>query len=228
MPSHAAACLTTGGHPLNWSETLKKYNPFHNYQSFSHWFSYHWKKVLVVAMILAIWIYYAAMPKDPDPDYTITWVGASLLSSAQEEALTQAVQEAGSDVNGDGEILVRIDQYAITFDENADADTLSDSYTYLIKLMNSIQVSDCLLYLMDDPEGLQRSTGILQYLDGTVPSDEDDYECANWEEMCLPLTVEGFDYPIYLAQRILFQDDEDPEELFPGAQALFDALTAGS
>lgn len=206
-------------------ESLKKWNPFHHYRSFSHWFSYHWRAVVCVVLLVLVGVYFRFLPQEQDPDYVICWVGQQLLSEQQEQSLTQQVQAAGTDVNGDGEIIVRIDQYAITFgDDNMEDDALADSYTYLTKLLNSIQTTSYRLYLMDDPEGFQRVTGILQYLDGTIPSENDNYECANWEEMCLPFESDALEEPVYLGRCCLFSG-EDPEELFPGADALFEALT---
>lgn len=205
-------------------ETLKKYNPFRNYVSLSHWFTYHWRAVVWIVLLLLAGLWFSLLPKEPDADYVISWVGTQLLSPKQEQALTEQLQAAGTDVNGDGVIVVHIDQYAISFGDEADGDTLTESYTYLAKLLNAIQVKDCRLYLLEDPEGFQRVTGVLQYLDGTIPPEENSYECANWAEMCVPLETDAVKVPVYLGRRCLF-DGEDPEQLFPGADALFDALT---
>lgn len=211
---------------MNWSETLQKYNPFRNYKSFSHWFSYHKRAVILVLLALGAGIYFALLPKDPEADYVVSWVSTKLLSDRQEQALTDQITAAGADVNGDGQIVVRIDQYMISFDPNLEGDALTESYSYLTKLLNAIQAGDCRLYFMEDPEGFQRTTGLLQYLDGTIPPETGSYECANWAEMCVPFQADWTDQTIYLGRRCLF-NGEDPEECFPGADALFAALTQG-
>lgn len=209
---------------MNWSKQLQKYNPFRNYKSFSHWFTYHWRPVVCVVLAVLIWLYFANLPKAKDPDYVVSWVGQQLLSPQEEQALTGELQAAGTDVNGDGEVVVKITQYAITFRDDIEGETLTDSYAYLTKLLNSLQANECLLFLMEDPEGFQQATGVLQYLDGTIPSEADGYECANWQEMCVPFETEALDGPVYLGRRCLF-DGEDPEVRFPGADALFAALS---
>ena len=211
---------------MNWSETLQKYNPFRNYKSFSHWFSYHKRAVILVLLTLGAGIYFALLPKNPEADYVVSWVSTKLLSDRQEQALTDQITAVGADVNSDGQIVVRIDQYMISFDPNLEGDALTESYSYLTKLLNAIQAGDCRLYFMDDPEGFQRTTGLLQYLDGTIPSETDSYECANWAEMCVPFQADWTDQTIYLGRRCLFHG-EDPEAYFPGADALFTALTEG-
>lgn len=209
---------------MNWSKQLQKYNPFRNYKSFSHWFTYHWRPVVCVVLAVLVWLYFYLLPRPKDPDYVVSWVGQQLLSQEAEEALTQQLQAAGTDVNGDGDVVVQITQYAITFRDDIEGETLTDSYAYLTKLLNSIQANECRLFLMEDPEGFQRTTGVLQYLDGAIPSEADDYESAHWEEMCLPFQTDAVEGPVYLGRRCLF-NGEDPEALFPGADALFDALT---
>lgn len=211
---------------MSWSETLQKYNPFRSYKSFSHWFSYHWRPVVLALLFLGAAIYYTLLPKEPEADYVVSWVSTKLLSDRQEQALTDQITAVGADVNGDGQIVVRIDQYMISFDPNLEGDALTESYSYLTKLLNAIQAGDCRLYFMDDPEGFQRTTGLLQYLDGSIPTEEDSYECANWAEMCIPFQADWTDQTIYLGRRCLFQG-EDPEASFPGADALFTALTEG-
>ena len=88
---------------MNWSETLQKYNPFRNYKSFSHWFSYHKRAVILVLLALGAGIYFALLPKDPEADYVVSWVSTKLLSDRQEQALTDQITAAGTDVNGDGQ-----------------------------------------------------------------------------------------------------------------------------
>ncbi|MGM9537577.1 MAG: hypothetical protein ACI3VN_04520 [Candidatus Onthomonas sp.] len=209
---------------MNWSETVQKHNPFRNYKSFSHWFSYHWRPVVLVLLALGAGVYFALLPKDPESDYVVSWVCTHSLSDRQEQALTDQITAAGYDVNGDGQIVVRIDQYLVSFDPDLEGEALTESYGYLTKLLNAIQAGDCRLYFMDDPEGFQRTTGLLQYLDGSIPPETDSYECANWAEMCVPFQADWTDQTIYLGRRCLF-NGENPEELFPGADALFTALT---
>lgn len=211
---------------MNWSELVKKYNPFRNYKSPAHWFTYHWRPVVCVILVCLVWLYFARMPKQADPDYVITWVGQQVLSQEEQQALTQLVQELGKDQNGDGAIVLRLDQYPITFSADGSLDTMSDSYNHLLKLLNVIQLNDCRLYLLEDPEGFQRTTGLLQFLDGTIPSEENGYECAQWEQMCLPFSTPGLEKTAYLGRRCIF-DDTDPETQYPGADALFSALTSG-
>ena len=106
------------------------------------------------------------------------------------------------------------------------------------------------IFLLEDPEGFEKSTGVLQYLDGTV---DDDPETADpdWREMvyrwtdCPVLTglelgsydgytlmddVTGTNQSVlehlYVGRRGVW--DEKQSENYAHCAALWDALTAGA
>ena len=106
------------------------------------------------------------------------------------------------------------------------------------------------IFLLEDPEGFEKSTGVLQYLDGTV---DDDPETANpdWREMvyrwtdCPVLTglelgsYDGYTLMddatgtnqsvlehLYVGRRGVW--DEEQAENYAHCAALWDALTAGA
>lgn len=197
------------------------------YRSFSHWFSYHWGWLLGGA-VLALLLVHAFLTdsREAKPDYTVSWVGASVLSEAEEAAISSAIARAGSDQNGDGQVTAAVAQYIIDFTLSPDDALYQDTYAEHLKLLAQIQTGDCYLYLMEDPAGFQSSTGALQYLDGTTPSEADHYECANWERMCVLWQAEGLDRRCWLGRRALFGGDS--QALYPGGDALFETLAAAS
>lgn len=201
--------------------------PKTKYRSLSHWFSYNWGWVLGGALLILFLLYTRVLQSSaPEADYTIGWVGASYLSEAELEAISRAVAQAGADQNGDGEVTAAVNQYIVDFAMQPDHFQYADNYANALKLIAQIQAKDCLLYLLEDPELFQYSTGALCYLDGSIPGQEDHYECANWRQMCVPWYPEGLEHEAYLARRALFSG-EDSQELFPGAEILFGALTDG-
>lgn len=197
------------------------------YKSFAHWFSYHWGWLLAAAVLALLLVHgYLTRSRTPQPDYTVSWVGSTALSEAEEAAVSAAVVRAGADQNGDGQVTAAVNQYVIDFTLNPDSPGYADSYAGLLKLTAQVQAGDYYLYLAEDPERLQSATGLFQYLDGTIPSGADGYECANWEQMCFPWQPEGLEHQGWLGRRALFGKD-DARTLFPGSDALFAALAAG-
>lgn len=195
------------------------------YRSFSHWFSYHWGWFLGGAVVVLLVV--QAVLTDPDgpaPDYVISWVGSSALSEAEEASISAAAADAGADQNGDGQVVVKVDQFLIDFTLSPDDYRYQDTYANHLKLLAQIQAGDCYLYLAEDPEGLQASTGVLQYLDGSIPSEADRFECANWESMCIPWQAAGLERPCWLGRRALFGKG-GAQDLFPGCDELFNTLS---
>lgn len=79
--------------------------------------------------------------------------------------------------------IAAVDQFLIDFTLTPDDCRYQDTYANHLKLLAHIQAGECRLCLMEDPEGFQSATGALQYLDGTIPSESDHYECAGWERI---------------------------------------------
>lgn len=196
------------------------------YQSFSHWFSYHWGIVPIAILVLfLIWFSWQGKAGVSDPDYTVAWVGSSMLTDGEEAALTDAVTACGSDLDGDGAVTVEVLQYVVQFDMDATDENAELNYNYTLKLSSELQANVCYLYLMEDPEGFQRYTGVLRYLDGSVAGEADNYDCANWKTMCVPFQLDGLDRTCWLGRRALLTENADYDATFPGGDALFQALT---
>lgn len=199
-------------------------SPVH-YRSFSHWFSYNWGWLLAGAAVIAlIALQLWTDPRGPQPDYTISWVGATSLSEEEVAAISSAAAQAGVDQNGDGQVVVSVYQYLIDYTLSPDDFRYQDCYAEQLKLLAHIQSAESYLYLMDNPEAFQASTGVLQYLDGTVPAEDGNYQCANWADMCVLWQPEGLARQCWLGRRVLF--DGSAQTRFPGSDALFAALTA--
>lgn len=203
---------------------------FTKYKSFSHWFYYHkiWiiAAVIVALMILTLsWTHRAIGPK---ADYRVSWVGETMLSQEEEASITAAVSSLGQDVNGDGEVTVEVVQYAVRFTTEGTAAQLEENYGTVVKLIGQLETNECYLYLMEDPEGFQYAVGALRYLDGEPSGEEDHYEYRRWREMCAPWSCPGLERrTVYLGRRALFDEGQEYEELFPGGEALFQALISG-
>ena len=155
------------------------------------------------------------------------------------------------DKNGDGKVVVQVATYNVDFDaenENTDAYYQMAGVTRLSAELSS--GGKTYIFLLEDPEGFEKNTGVLQYLDGTV---DDDPETADpdWREMvyrwtdCPVLTgldlgsyegltlmddVTGTNQSVlehlYVGRRGVW--DEEQAENYAHCAALWDALTAGA
>lgn len=194
-----------------------------HYRSVSHWFSYNWGWLLAGAAVIGLIVFeFWTDSRDPKPDYVISWVGATTLSEDEVSAISNAAVQAGADQNGDGQVIVSVYQYLIDYTVSPDDYRYQDSYANSLQLMAHLQSVESYLFLMDNPEDFQAATGVLQYLDGSVPSADGDYDCANWADMCVPWQPEGLEHQCWLGRRALFGDSV--QDRFPGSDELFAAL----
>lgn len=174
-----------------------------------NWWLYH--KWIVLGCVLAA-VLVGMMIKDiafqVKPDYQIAWVGQSELPEDTSAALTSAFQNLCDDRNGDGQVVVQLNQFTVSFSETstgesadtAEADAaVSDAATGeaagtdmsmdanmqmagVTKMSADMSSTDgSYIYIIQNPDGFQRYTSILQYLDGTQPDREE--EATDWENM---------------------------------------------
>lgn len=105
------------------------------------------------------------------PDFQIAYIGKSELPPSAISSLEQGFAAIASDFNGDGEIIVQINQYI-----NYAADTGASYYGYTseIPLIGDISNCESYFFLMDDPERFQLEFQALASPDGSCP-DHNDY-----------------------------------------------------
>lgn len=148
----------------------------------SNW--WHYNKIIVAVVIIVLgliaWTVHDVLSQE-HPDLRIAYVGAQVLPDETVTALEEALIPYCTDRNGDGEVLVRLSQYNLSFDTESQN---TDPYTQMAAMtqLNANMAADTetFLYLLADPAGFQESVPVLQYRDGTLPAEE---ESGNWQQM---------------------------------------------
>ncbi len=105
-----------------------------------------------------------------DPDFQVAYIGKSELPPPAVSALEQAFAAIASDFNGDGEIIIQINQYISGTPETGAA---YYGYASDIPLIGDISDCDSYFFLMDDPERFQLEFQILASPDGSCPAPAD-------------------------------------------------------
>lgn len=150
----------------------------------ANWWHYNKWKVLgaILLILLAIWIIHDVAFRT-EPDYRVAYVGRSDLPIDTAEALETALAAYGEDVNGDGQVLVELCQYNIVYgDETENVDAYSQM-AGVTRLYADLDGSDGpYVFLVEEPETFVDNTGALQYLDGTLPSDDENVP-DDWHKM---------------------------------------------
>lgn len=128
------------------------------------------------------------------PDYQIAYMGAYPLSEEEAAAWEDRLSALGTDRNGDGRVVVRLNQYPT----GGNGDDLMYVAASNVKLMADLDACESYFFLLEDPEGFQRDYEILQ---------------ADW------VPVEN---GLFLARRV-FWEDRAPENMTDCDQ-LWDAV----
>lgn len=95
------------------------------------------------------------------PDYQIAYVGSYPLPEETAQAVCAAFERFGEDLNGDGSVIVQLNQYAA-----GSAEALAAAEVQLM-----VDLSECESYflLLEDPDDFQRKQQCLALPDGGCP-----------------------------------------------------------
>ena len=108
----------------------------------------------------------------PSPDFQIAYVGEAALPQDTVTALENAFASMAGDFNGDGKVIVRINQYANN-SQSADADAVYYGTASEITLVGDVSDCESYFFLMDDPGSFQRTHQLLACPDGSCPDETD-------------------------------------------------------
>lgn len=148
-------------------------------------------------------------------------------------------------------MVVELSQYNIDFDENSNNTDAYSQMAGVTRLSADLSGSEGpYIFILQDPEGFTAYTGALQYLDGTMPN-EDNPETDDWHQMVYHWkdcpVLSGLDLgeyhgltvmddqvgpnqdvlaDLYIGHRAAFSDEV--EEGFAKDQALWEVLSAGA
>ena len=208
-----------------------------------NWWHYHKWHVVVAAGLLAILgsIAWNALHQ-VRPDYQIAYVGTNALPDDTAAAVEACFAALGEDLNGDGEVVVRLAQYASS--GGTDPQTVMAAE---VRLMADLTGRESYFFLLEDPEQFQRSYHSLRRLDGTLPADGDDSGEGTylaWDQCPVLAQMDLGEYSyalmggtasgsssellsgLYLARRGFWTEDEAP---YPeGCNALWEKITEGA
>ena len=106
------------------------------------------------------------------PDLQIAYVGKMELPADTISALEDVFASIAFDFNGDGEIIVQVNQY-ISGLQSSDPDMAQYEYASELSLIGDISDCESYFFLMDDPGQFQRDFQLLAVSDGSCPEDTD-------------------------------------------------------
>ncbi len=143
-------------------------------QRLGNWFYYN--KLWVLVGLVLLWIIGSMLWNvlgigQTAPDYIISYVGRLKLPQDCVDALEGALAQFGEDLNGDGEVVIKLNQHVVT--DNSYADNVTYSYGAEITVLADITEGESHFFLLEDPVDFQLSFQVLANLDGSIPADGD-------------------------------------------------------
>lgn len=140
-------------------------------EKWKNWWDYN-KRFVLIGLALAALIGYAVWDSVvnalPEPDYQMAYVGEMGLPDDTVNALESALAEKGQDLNGDGEVLVQIEQYVLS-SQMESAQTLLGTQARLTGDFSTFQF---VCFFLEDPASFQEKYGMLAYPDGRIPEED--------------------------------------------------------
>ncbi len=157
----------------------RKQRQYSRKERWANWWDYNLKWVLIfgIAGAFVAYCFIGQYFLTTHPDYNVAVVSPYYLPEATVTALQEQLAAYGEDCNGDGKVVVKINQYTMAFNSE-DSDAYLDM-AGTTKLSTDIQSSLSSIFILYDPAGFQQTTGTLRYLDGHLPKSDADSDWWN-------------------------------------------------
>ena len=211
-----------------------------------NWLHYHWLYLIVAAVALWVgisWLGNALHWGETLPDYQIAYVGKRSLPDDTAHAIENAFAQYGEDLNGDGAVCVRLNQYVSDTEDKENASTYA--LAAQMQFLSDMNAEDSYFLLLDDPAHFQLDYQALANWDGTPPDDSDytaagktvcwadcpalaEADLGTYQTTVLGTTVTGEN--LYLGRRAFYEDAkaEKAARAREGAERLWQNLTKGA
>lgn len=226
----------------------RKQRQYTRKERWANWWDYNLKWVIIIGIAVGFvgYCFIGQYFFTTHADYNIAVVSPHYLPEATTTALQDCLAAYGEDLNGDGQVVVKVNVYTMNFDSEADSDAYLDM-AGTTRLSTDIQSSLSGIFILYDPEGFQSTTGTLRYLDGSLPQSDADSDWWNmvyrWSDCPVLTALPLGDYTSDATQNNSGNSQElladfyigvrgawmsASAELLEGTEPLWNALTEGA
>ncbi len=123
------------------------------------WYYNKWFVVFGIAAALSAAGVIAGNLNRVKPDYQIAYIGTYPLSEEAASSVETALAAAGKDLNGDGKVVFRLNQYPTA--KNADPEIALGKVGWETQLMADLLDCESYFFLLEDAEGFNYNYDIL-------------------------------------------------------------------
>lgn len=139
--------------PLTKAEQKKR--------SRANWWYYHWGIVAVAAMVIVGVTYVVhGLLTTVDPDYTVAVVTAKALPDEAVQCLQTALADYAKDANGDGAIVVQVNNY--TWSADAALTDMNGQMAGATQMNTDLSSGESKIWILEDPDGFEQAYGALR------------------------------------------------------------------
>lgn len=208
------------------------------------WYYHKWHVWVGTALILVAAFLVHDMTSAVKPDYQVTLITQRTISSGGTDALEKAMEKYGQDLNGDGKIVVQVNQSMIGEDAaGANADIRAAG---LVRLQGDLSDGTSMIFLTDDTsfQNEQKELGLFSYTDGANPAkDAADYsrmrvalkDCKAFGGLneALPggegeAILSRYSVSLRVFQGTQLEGQKEKQEYYSASKKLFDRIISGS
>ena len=161
-------------------EDKKPETPKKKWENFWYYHRIHVAIAAVVVVIAVVMIVQSL--QTVRPDYTVGMIAQAPCPDSTVEQLQDAMQKYGRDLNGDGKVVVQIDQYTIAPSGGASSGSASSGLSAVdpqvqmamqTKLVADLTTGTSIIFITDDASFRkeQAENHLFAYLDGSTPKD---------------------------------------------------------
>ena len=155
---------------------------------YKNWWYYHKGHLLIIAISAAVVVsFIVSMVNKVTPDYQIGLITSVTWTEEMMDDLSEYIGRYGDDRNGDGDVVVQINQYSFSDSDTADPNMLQAS---MVRFSADSTNADSIIFLHDEKgfDFFADDTlgGYFNYNDGSpMPEKAQDFENAmvDWSEV---------------------------------------------
>lgn len=208
-----------------------------SWEKLANWLHYNiwWvAAILFAAVVFSSLILTKAKQEAQRCDYCIAYVATRELPAECQEELKQQLASLGTDVDGDGKVTVKINQY-IPGDGTSVTGNASYGRAAEIALLTDISEMESYIFLVEYPEDFQLDFQLMAHPDGS-PSAEDDFgvwdkvyawsDCPALAGLELGTETREIIEKLYVGRRCFVQENAKADS--PENKALWSLITEGA
>ena len=138
------------------------------------WFYHKWHVLIVIAVILTAVFFIHDLTSKVNPDYQIAMITQTTYPTEVTESLENQIAQHGTDLNGDGKVIVQVNSYVIA--DNSSSGTAADPNMQMagvVKLSADLSEGTSMIFITDEAsfKDEQKKGQIFAYIDGTTPAE---------------------------------------------------------